>query len=707
MRALFQSRATMPCIQQSERAECGLACLAMIATYFGKKTDLNSLRREHAVSGRGANLADILGIAEALSLSTRALKLELEDLKTLQLPAILHWDMTHFVVLKKTGKNGLTINDPAVGERTYGFGEAGRHFTGIAVEFTPAAGFSRQTLILRSKLQDLFVKYPGFITSVAQLFVLSMCLQLASIGGAFFMQTVIDESLTKQDADILKILAAGFLLLALTGVVMAFARSQIQLYFSNQLGFQMVGNVFTHMMSLPADYFERRHVGDLVSRFGSIREIRRIISEDLITVVLDGIFAVVTLLVMFYFSPLLAAVVLGFVVLVSVLKLLAIPSIQSLQEQLIVAEAKTSTGLMENMRAIQVIKFYCRELPRVLTWRNSYAEQINTQVHLARFSIKLDLVFSALFAIENVLVVYLAATQVLVGAISLGFLTAFIALKGNFSTAIRSFIDKLVQIRLVKLQLERVSDITCTEKEFDSLHLPVIRTPARGQLTLENVSYSYPGTHIPVFADVSLDVEPGEIVALVGPSGAGKSTLLKIMAGLLQPDSGAVKLDGRNIRESGIRQYRDICAGILQTDQLLSGSILDNITLFDQQPDIERVHHAAKQALIHDLIVSLPMNYNSMIGDMGSMLSAGQAQRVLLARAFYKQAEILFLDEATANLDVETEQAVLESLRALKASIVLISHRPEIYQLASKQVFLDRHCGGSVVTVNVNSDGDV
>lgn len=698
MKNLFARRSAMPCILQSERSECGLACLAMISCYYGNLTDLNSLRRDHALSVRGAGLPEILGIAEQLRLSTRALKLEMEDLKTLRLPAILHWDMTHFVVLKKIARNSLVINDPAVGERRYGFVEAGRHFTGIAVELTPAADFVSHNNIMRSRLGDLFVRYPGFMASVAQLLVLSMCLQLALTGNAFFMQTVIDESLTKSDADILKVLATGFLLLALTGVLLTFARARLQMYFSHQIGFQMVGNVFTHMMSLPADYFERRHVGDLVSRFGSIREIRRIICEDLITVLLDGLFATVTLLVMFYFSPLLAAIMLIFVILVSALKLLSVPHIKSMQEQIIVAEAKTSTGLMENMRAIQVIKFYCRELPRVLMWRNLYAGQINAQVHLARFTMNLELAVGVLLALENVLVVYIAASQVLGGYISLGFLVAFLSLKGNFSAAIQSFIDKMVQIRMLRLQLERVSDITCSDKEFSNIHLPAIRVPVRGRLELENVCYHYPGSQAAVVKDISLVVEPGEIAAISGPSGIGKSTLLKLMAGLLRPDSGIVKLDGRDVHQSGVRQYRDICAGILQTDQLLSGSILDNITLFDQQPDIGRVQHAAAQAHIHDLIASLPMGYNSTIGDMGSMLSAGQAQRVLLARAFYKQAKILFLDEATANLDSDTERSVIGTLLSLRTSIVLISHRPELLRLASKKLFLNKDCDSRLVT---------
>ncbi len=684
--ALFGKQHRLPKILQAERAECGLACIAMISSYYGYRIDLNSLRRAHPVSARGANLTDLMSIAADLHLSSRPLKLEIDDLGSLQLPAVLHWDMTHFVVLKRVTGKEIVIHDPAVGERRYGLAETGRHFTGIAIEIIPGVDFQPQVQALRSRLTDLFKRYPGFNAAVAQLFVLSLFLQLASIGSAFYMQMVIDEGLSKQDADILSILAIAFLMLGLTNVAMNYARAQVQLYFSNQLGFQMVGNVFSHLMSLPVDFFEKRHVGDLVSRFGSIREIRRIITEDLVTVVLDGLFALITLLVMFYFNSVLAAAVLLFVVVTAVIKVVLIPRIQALQEQMIVAEAKTSSNLMENMRTIEVIKFYCRELPRLVLWRNYYAGQINTQVLLARFMINIDAVYGVLAALENVLVVYLAALFVLDGQITLGFLTAFVALKGNFSASIRSFIEKLVQIRLVRLQLERVSDITCTEKEFDSFYMPAIRVPVKGNVSLENVSYTYPGSSTPVLDNICLTVDAGETLAIDGPSGAGKSTLLKIMAGLLMPDSGVVKIDGIDIRDYGVRMYRDLCAGVLQTDQLLSGTITDNITLFDDDVDHGRLQQAAERAQIGSFINALPMGYNSLVGDMGSIMSAGQRQRILLARAFYKNARILLLDEATANLDRRTADLILEYLASNKAAKVCVSHRDVLKGIATKTI---------------------
>lgn len=684
--ALFGKQHKLPKILQAERAECGLACIAMISSYYGHRIDLNTLRRDHPVSARGANLTDLMSIAADLQLSSRPLKLEIEDLKSLQLPAVLHWDMSHFVVLKRVASKEIIIHDPAVGERRYGLVETGRHFTGIAIEMIPSVDFQPQVQALRSRLTDLFKRYPGFYAAVAQLFVLSLFLQLASIGSAFYMQMVIDEGLSKQDADILSILAIAFLMLGLTSVAMNYARAQVQLYFSNQLGFQMVGNVFSHLLSLPVDFFEKRHVGDLVSRFGSIREIRRIITEDLVTVVLDGLFALITLLVMFYFNAVLAAAVLLFVAVTALIKVVLIPRIQALQEQMIVAEAKTSSNLMENMRTIEVIKFYCRELPRLVLWRNHYAEQINTQVLLARFMINIDAVYGVLAALENVLVVYLAALFVLEGQITLGFLTAFVALKGNFSASIRSFIEKLVQIRLVRLQLERVSDITCAEKEFDSFYMPAIRVPVKGKVSLENVSYTYPGSSMPVLNNISLTVDSGEMVAIDGASGSGKSTLLKIIGGLLMPDNGVVKIDGIDIRDYGVRMYRDLCAGVLQTDQLLSGTITDNITLFDDDVDHRRLQKAAEQAQIGSFISALPMGYNSLVGDMGSIMSAGQRQRILLARAFYKNARILLLDEATANLDRQTADLIMAYLVSNKAAKVCVSHREVLRGIATKTI---------------------
>jgi len=684
MDKLFRAGNKLPIILQAERTECGLACIAMIAAYFGRHIDLNTLRRDYTVSSRGANLNDIINVANALGLSSRSLRLEPADLNKLQLPAVLHWDMNHFVVLRKINKNTLTLHDPAVGERHYSFTEIGSHFTGIAVELMPAAGFKRQTQVLRSRLQDLFERTAGFYSAVAQLFILSLLIQLASIGSAFYMQLVIDEGLAKQDADFLAMIAIGFFMLAVTTVAMHYARSQVQLYFANQLGFQMAGNVFNHLMSLPVEYFEKRHVGDLVSRFGSIHEIRRIITEDLITVVLDGVFAILTLSVMFYFNTMLAFVVLVFVLITTVLKIALIPRIQALQEKKIIADAKTSTNLMENMRTIEIIKFYCRELPRIALWRNYYADQINSLVVLTRFNINIETVYGVLYGLENVLIIYLAALLVLDGQITLGFLSAFIALKGNFSSSIKSFVDKIVQIRLVKLQLERVSDISCSEKEFENLHMPKLRQPIAGSLSLENISYSYPGTDVPVVHDVNLHFKAGEIIALTGPSGSGKSTLLKVMAGLLEPTNGVLKVDGFDIRQTGLRQFRNVCAGVLQTDQLLSGSIMDNITLFADDVDYQLLLRSGRMAHIDEFLHTLPMGYNSQIGDMGSIMSAGQGQRVLLARAFYKNPRVLFLDEATANLDPQIEGLILQEIAKLKITTIFVTHRPAPMAIAHR-----------------------
>lgn len=688
MPSLFASRHTLPVILQSERAECALACLAMIASYHGRRTDLNAMRQHYPISSRGASLRDLQGIARRLSMQTRALRLEPSDLSTLQLPAILHWDMNHFVVLKSVTRAGLWIHDPASGLRHYTLEEFSQHFTGIALECLPLAEFARGEDIRRSRLFDLFVRDPGFSAAIVQLVILSAALQCASIGSAFFLQLVMDEGIAKADREFLLVLAIGFGMLALASVGMRWVRGMMQIYFSNQLSFQMAGNVFHHLLRLPADFFARRHTGDLVSRFGAIREIRQVLTEEMLTIVLDGVFAAAALLAMFYFNAVLAAVVLFFVALEALIRLGVTPLVRRLSEQRIVAEARTSTGLMESMRAMEIIKFYCCELARIASWRNHFAEQINAQVQVSRVLVRVETAYGLLSGLEHVLVISLAALAVMEGSITLGFLTAFIALKTHFSTAIRAFMDKLVQMRLLRLHLERVSDITCAEPEFEDFHLPAVRVLPQGRLQLRNLAYVYPGAAGPVFSDLSLDIAEGEILAITGASGCGKSTLVRILAGLLMPSAGQLLVDGQPLQREGARRFRDACAGVLQGEQLLSGSLLENITLFAEAVDHARLQQACRMARIDAFIASLPMGLNSLIGDMGAIMSAGQGQRVLLARAFYKQPRLLFLDEATANLDPQVEEEILQEIKALGVTTVMVTHRQAPLRVATRIVHL-------------------
>ena len=687
--ALFAGRPTLPVILQSERAECGLACLAMIASYHSRRTDLNSMRRHFPISSRGATLGDLQAIARQLSLQTRALRLEVDDLTNLQTPAILHWNMNHFVVLKSVSRSALWIHDPATGLRRYTRQESGRHFTGVALECLPLATFTRREEVRRSRLSDLFVRGAGFSSAVVQLLVLSVLLQVASIGSAFYLQLVMDEGIAKADREFLQVLAIGFGMLDFASVGVRWVRGMLQINFSNQLGFQMAGNVFHHLLRLPADFFARRHTGDLVSRFGALREIRQVFAEELLTAVLDGIFALAALLAMFYFHAVLASVVLLFVILEAALRLGVTPLLRRLSEQRIVAEAQTSTGLMESMRAIEIIKFYCCELARIASWRNHHAEQVNAQVQVSRVLVRVETAYGLLNGIEHVLVIYLAALAVMEGSITVGFLTAFIALKGHFSTSIRAFIDKLVQMRLLRLQLERVSDITCAEPEFADFLLPQVRSLTKGCLQVRDLAYSYPGAPAPVFAQLSLDILPGEILAITGASGSGKSTLVRILAGLLRPDEGQVLADGQSLTGANARRFRDVCSGVLQGEQLLSGTLLENITLFAETVDYPRMQRACRMARIDAFIASLPMGFNSLVGDMGAIMSAGQGQRVLLARAFYKQPRILFLDEATANLDPVVEGEILQEIKALGVTTVMVTHRAAPLNVATRVVHLE------------------
>jgi ATP-binding cassette subfamily B protein RaxB len=446
----------------------------------------------------------------------------------------------------------------------------------------------------------------------------------------------------------------------------------------------MGARLFHHLIRLPISYFEKRHIGDILSRFISLEPIRNLLAEGLIVALIDGIMAAATLAMMLLYSIKLTLIVLGALVLYLLLRLALYRMLRDRTLGTIHAKANETSTFIESVRAIQSLKLFNREKERETQWLNRYVDYVSANVRLGRVQISFKTLNELLFGFESVLVIYIAARLALDNVISIGMIFAFVAYKQNFTEKSVQLVEKAIDLRLITLHLERLSDIALTPLERGHERpLSYIR-PIKGKIELRNVSFRYASTESLVIDNVNLTVEAGESVTIVGPSGGGKTTLMKIMLGLLEPTSGEVLIDDVPLSSIGVRAYREQIAAVMQEDGLLSGSVADNIAFFDSSFDQHKMIKCAEIAGIHDDLMAMPMTYNSLVGAMGSSLSSGQKQRVLLARAMYRQPKMLFLDEATAHLDVKMERQIYKNLGSLKITRVCIAHRPGVLAYADK-----------------------
>ncbi|WP_394147718.1 peptidase domain-containing ABC transporter [Shewanella atlantica] len=679
----FSGKKRVPLVLQAEMAECGLACMAMVATFHGHKLDMASLRKRFSANLKGMNLQQLIELGDSVGLASRALKCPIEDTGKLTLPCVLHWDMNHFVVLTGVTKRGIYINDPALGKRNLSHEEFAQHFTGIALELTPTIGFKQQDERQQMRLSQLWSKMTGLTCALATLFVLSVLLQAFAIVTPYYMQWVVDEVLISQDKPLLIVLAVGFGLLAVINVITTSVRSWLVLRLSSLLNMQMGVNLLRHLLRLPMSYFEKRHIGDLVSRFGSLAQVRERLTTGLVETVVDGVMSIAVLVMMLIYSVKLALVVVAALAIYTLLRFSLYHPLHRATEESIQASAKEQTNFLENIRGIQTIKLFTCEPQRQSIWQNRYSEVINADIRLGKLKISFDVMNKLLFGIENVIVIYLAATIVMSDSLTIGMALAFIAYKNQFTDRFSSLVEQLILFRMLRLHLDRISDIALHEEEENRDGTNSIES-VKGQLTLENISFSYGENETQVIDDISLTIEPGESIAIVGESGCGKTTLVKIMLGLLTPSRGRILLDGQDITHIGLTEYRRQIAAVMQNDTLLSGSIADNLTFFDPEPNYLRMQQCAQHAAIDADISRMTMGYNTLVGDMGSQFSGGQVQRLLLARALYQRPSILFMDEATSHLDIENEARISEQVKLLPMTRVIIAHRPETIKQASK-----------------------
>lgn len=693
-RQVLGLRHRLPTILQTEATECGLACVAMVASYYGYRSDLARLRRRFPVSLRGARLSALIDIAHRLDLATRAVRLELEDLPQLRLPCILHWQFQHFVVLKAVKRGGAVIVDPAHGEKTVSLQDLSDSFTGVALELWPGPGFQPREERQRVRLRDLMGRVTGFMRSLGQVLLLALALEVFAIVSPFFMQWVIDNVLLSADRDLLTTLALGFGLLAILQQLIAALRSWMLIYLGASLSIQWRANVFSHMLKLPGQFFEKRHVGDIVSRFSSIDAIQRTLTASFVEGVLDGIMTIVTVTMLFLYSPLLAWVSVGAMALYAVGRWIWYRPLRSATEEQIVHAAKQHSHFLETVRGVKTIKLFQRHDERRAGWLALLADQVNADVRAQKLELFFRLLNGLLFGVMTILVVWLGARLVMDGAFSVGMLMAYMSYKGQFVTRVSALIDRFVELRMLQLHGERLSDVVLAETE--NAKSATVRLVLGEHESLEpsievrSLKFRY-AEHEPFVLDgVSFRIEAGESVAITGPSGCGKSTLLHVMLGVLPPTEGEVLVGGIETRMLGVESLRRMVGTVMQEDMLFEGTIADNISFFDPNADQQWIEECARLASIHEDIVAMPMGYNTFVGYMGSVLSGGQRQRVLMARALYKRPKILFLDEATSHLDVPREAAVNKAIRDLQITRIIVAHRPQTIDTADRVIVLDK-----------------
>lgn len=680
----------MKFIHQTESSECGLTCLAMVASHFGHHVDMSEMRRRFSVSLKGAALAQLMRHAAAMHLITRPLRLELEELGKLRRPAILHWNLNHFVVLKKvrkslSGKISVHILDPAVGERKLSLDEVSRHFTGVALECLPTQQFEKKDDTRRVSIAALTGKVFGLRGAIIKVVTLALALEVFAIVAPLFNQFVIDEVIVSGDRELLKVLVLGFALLLITQTAIGLARSWFLMRWSLDVGLQWTTRIFTHMTRLPVSYFEKRHLGDIVSRFGSIGAIQSTLTSLFVESLLDGFMALFALAMMLMYSWKLTLVVLTSVLLYGLLRWVSYQPLREASHERLILSAKENSNFIETIRAITPLKLFGREAERTARWQNLKQDVVNRDVKTQKMGVMFKTFNTGISGIQGLVMFYIGATQVMENLLTVGMLMAFSSYAGTFSGRITNLIDLFVNVKMLGMHANRLADLVLEEPERD----PVVEIDVGKldpDLTLRNVKFRYGDGEPWVLNGINLHIPAGQHIALVGPSGAGKTTLCKILLGLLEPTEGEVFIGQTNIRQLGGHAYRQLVGTVMQDDVLLAGSIIDNISFFDERVDSERAEHCARMAAIHDEIAVMPMAYQTLVGDMGSSLSGGQKQRVLLARALYKQPRILALDEATSHLDVQNEQQVNAALAKLNVTRIMVAHRIETIECAERVV---------------------
>lgn len=684
----FSIKNKVPVIIQSESTECGNACLSMICGFYGKDIDLFNFRNIYGSSSQGTTLNALATIAQKAGLKTRALSLDIEEIGELRLPCVLHWSLNHFVVLVAVKGKRFIINDPALGRRVVHHKEISENFSGIALEAWPDSGFIQEKQRSRLKLRELMHNIVGLKSALTKILMLSIVIETVNLLLPMGTQVVTDHVITAHDENLLLVICVGLMFFTIFKTWVSMLRAWVSLKLNTLTDVQWKTSFFDHLIGLPLAFFEKRQLGDIQSRFASLDTIRSTFTNSIVSGIIDSIMTIGLLVMLSLYGGWLVWVVLGFTVCYAAMRAITYKFYRAINEELIVKRARSGSHFMESLYGIATIKSLNLKNRRSQHWLNTNIDVSNAGLKQTRFDMLFGGINTFINSADQVVILWLGAQMVMENTMTIGMFMAFNAYRGQFAQRAAALIDLTMQLKMLSLHNERISEIVYSEPEAESPVRKIFADDIGVSLEVQNLAYQYDRLSKPVFSNVNISVAAGESVALIGASGIGKTTLLKVMSGLLTPGRGDIFIGGFDINKIGINNFRSSIACVLQEDRLFSGSIADNISGFDDEVDQALIVDCAMKCNIHEEILRMPMGYETIIGELGAGISGGQKQRLLIARALYQKPKILFMDEATSHLDINNEKMVNAAIESLNITRIIIAHRPSTIACADRIIDL-------------------